>query len=77
MEHIRKGSEITTLTGYLVVTGYNGSIVYCDEYTYTDEADFDKCEKTGERMLTLREIEREMKEVDGGNHRLVYDEEED
>lgn len=77
MEHIRKGSEITTLAGYLVITGYNGSIVYCDEYTNTDEDDPDKYEKTDERMLTLREIEREMWEVDGRNHRLTYDEEED
>lgn len=75
MEHIRKGSEITTLAGYLVVTGYNGSIVYCDEYTNTDEDDPDKYEKTDERMLTLREIEREMWEVDGQSHRLTYDEE--
>lgn len=77
MEHIRKGSEITTLAGYLVVTGYNGSIVYCDEYTNTDEDDPDKYEKTDERMLTLREIGHEMWEVDGRNHWLVYDEEED
>jgi hypothetical protein len=75
MEHIRKGSEITTLAGYLVVTGYNGSIVYCDEYTNTDEDDPDKYEKTDERMLTLREIEHEMWEVDGRSHWLVYDEE--
>ena len=77
MEHIRKGSEITTLAGYLVVTGYNGFIVYCDEYTNADEDDPDKYEKTDERMLTLREIEHEMWEVDGRNHRLTYDEEED
>lgn len=73
MEYIRKGIEITTEAGCLVPTGFNGHIVYCDEYAPGEESP-DEFEKVGERKLTLLEIAREMKRVDGRNHRLAWNE---
>jgi hypothetical protein len=73
MEQIRKGTQINTIEGYFVVTGYNGHIVYCDEYT-TSEEDLDTFEKAGERRLTLQEIAHEMKKVDGRNHHVTWEE---
>ena len=71
---ITKGSKIDTLAGYELVTNYNGSIVYTDSY----EIDFnEELQKVGERMLTLEEIGHIMKEVDGCNHKVRYEESED
>lgn len=70
-ETITKGSEISTLSGHMVVTGFNGSIVYLDEY----ETDKDGHEqKIGERRLTLAETGQEMKKVDGQNHKVTWEE---
>ena len=66
LDHITKGTEITTADGYIIVTGYNGHIVYADYYTDDDT-------KTEERY-TLSEIAGLMKELDGKNHRVIYDE---
>lgn len=71
-EHITNGSRIETISGYYIVTGWNGSIVYLDEYEPND-LDTD-CIKTGESRLTLSELERVMKDFDGNNHSLVFDE---
>ena len=73
MEHIGKGTQIATEAGYLVATGYNGRIVYCDEYTL-DEDTLDRFDLTGERRLTLQEIAREMKRADGRNHLSAWNE---
>lgn len=78
-DHITKGTEITTADGYIIVTGYNGHIVYAerhvltapDDEEYTDDNAIDV--KTDE-MYTLSEIAGLMKEVDGRNHRVIYDE---
>ena len=69
-ETITKGSEISTLAGYMVATGYNGSIVYLDEYETDEDGE---AEKVGERMLTLDEIAHEMKNVDGMNHKVIWE----
>ena len=73
MDTIKNGDMITTLSGYELVTGYNGSIVYTDSYIHSED-DPDKLIKDGERMLTLDEIGHLMKEVDGRNHKVWYEE---
>ena len=70
-ETITKGTQISTLSGYMVATGFNGTIVYLDEYE-TDEDGQEQ--KIGERRLTLSEIAQEMKSVDGMNHKVILEE---
>ena len=70
-ETITKGTQISTLSGYMVATGFNGTIVYLDEYE-TDEDGQEQ--KIGERRLTLSEIAQEMKSVDGMNHKVIWEE---
>ena len=70
-ETITKGTQISTLSGYMVATGFNGSIVYLDEYETDEDGE---AEKVGDRMLTLAEIGHEMKSVDGMNHNVIWEE---
>ena len=72
-EIIKNGSEISTLAGYELVKGYNGSIVYTDSYEIDDDGN---ASMVDERMLTLEEIGHLMREVDGRNHNVRYEEEE-
>ena len=74
IEYIKKGSIIDTLFGTIEVTGYNGSIVYGIEREYDEEGNVEREEET---RLTLNEIGHLMKEVDGRNHKVWYDEEEE
>lgn len=67
---ITEGSIIDTVDGYLKVTGYNGSIVYADEIIIGLDGSENPA---GERRLTLQEIAKIMKEVDGINRDLIYD----
>ena len=69
--YIKKGDTINTMAGYEVVTGYNGSIVYTDSYEIGED---EEPEKVGERRLTLEEIGHIMREVDGLNHKVFYEE---
>ena len=79
LDHITKGTEITTVDGYLIITGYNGSIVYADHHTQTwpeDATEFtddNAIDVVFEDRYTLSEIAGLMKEVDGKNHRVIYD----
>ena len=68
-EIISIGTEISTEVGYLKVKSYNGSIVYVDEYTDDENGN----EVVEERMLTLEEIGKEMKSIDGKNHDLRWE----
>lgn len=79
--YIRTGSEIDTATGILKVTGYNGSIVYCEQYepemTETENGDYidaGDMTKTDERRLTLEEIGQILKESDGQNNIVIWEE---
>lgn len=67
------GTRISTVTGCDIVTGYNGSIVYLDEYEPDFDNNPDDLIKTGERMLTLYEIGLLMKELDGHNHNVTFE----
>lgn len=62
---IRKGSKIDTLSGYLVVNDYNGSIFYVDEHITDENGNSETIEKS---MLTASDIQRAMKQLDGRNH---------
>ena len=68
---IRKGDEIATQEGYLIVTGYNGSLVYTDSYEIDEDGEG---VKVGERNLTPEEIGHLLKEVDRCNHKVIYEE---
>ena len=67
---IKKGDEIATQEGYLIVTGYNGSIVYTDSYEVNEDG---RATMTGGRGLTLEEIGHLLKEIDRCNHRVVFE----
>lgn len=75
-DHITKGTEIITQEGKLICEDYNGSIVYLREYLYNDETEVSDIDN-GERRLTLSEIGHVMREWDGNNHRVMWDEPED
>ena len=70
-ERITKGTEISTIEGKIVATSYNGSIVYFDEYTLNEEGEY---EYERERRLTLCEVGKVMKELDGMNHNVIWEE---
>lgn len=70
-QYITKGDTINTMAGYEVVKGYNGSIVDTDSYEIGEDGE---PEKVGERRLTLEEIGHIMREVDGLNHKVFYEE---
>lgn len=72
IEIIRKGTRIETIDGYEIVTGFNGSIVYTDSYKVGNN---DEVYLDGEGRLTYSDIEHLMKEVDGLNHKVRYEEE--
>lgn len=65
-EHISEGAQIDFLGGTFTAENFNGSIVYG---TLTD---WD--EGTTEERYTLEEIGHYAKELDGRNHRFVWDE---
>ena len=70
MEKIYKGYEIRTWEGGLKVTGCNeANLVWLDEYTADDDGNLTY---TGERRLTVGEIEGIMHEMDGKNHKLRF-----
>lgn len=60
-ERIWVGKEINTPEGYAIIKGYNGSIVYLDEYIIDYEGNE---QKEGEHCLTLAEIGHMMQETD-------------
>ena len=69
---ISKGTEISTTEGYLVVKGQNcGGLVSLDEYVADESGEF---ALKGERTLTLSEVGHIMKDVDGKNHSVVWEE---
>ena len=70
MDIIRKGTKIDTATGYAHVTGFNGHIVYLDMYEANEDG---YCRFSEERMLTLSEVGLMMKEFDGRNHKVIWE----
>ena len=70
-EIISIGTEISTFEGKLVAKSYNGHIVYFYEYNYNPDSD--SYEFYQERMLTLVEVAQEMKNLDGCNHKCVWE----
>ena len=69
-EQIYKGSHVIKSDGiWMEVTGFNGSIVYLDEYWENESGE---TRYAGETRLTLAEIAGIMKEMDGHNHDLEY-----
>ena len=71
--YIKVGDEIDIETGYLYVEDFNGSIVTCEEYSYDDDH-FIYFE--GVRRLTLYEIARLLKDVDGYDHNVFWNNQE-
>lgn len=75
-EHVTVGTEVVTEYGKLVLKGYNGSLLYADRYEY-DESDEPELVYVREDRLTKSELAQDMKEVDGLNHNLIWDEPEE
>lgn len=75
-EHVTVGTEVFTEYGKLVLKGYNGSLVYADRWEY-DESDDPDLVYIREDRLTLFELASDMRDVDGLNHRLIWDEPEE
>lgn len=83
VKRITKGTMIDTPVGYMIATGFNGSLVYFD--VFEPEMIEDKrgnfvdvpgsgMVKVEECRLTLNETAGVMKEVDGRNHKVVWQE---
>jgi len=67
---ITKGDKIDTSVGYLKIIQQNdGGCIYVEEY---EIAECGYPIKIDERLLTIKEIEREAKTFDGRNHSFVY-----
>ena len=76
---VKKGAVIDTQYGFLCVEGCNdGGLFSVVEYEFDDD-EFGKNDGTQiitekALMLTVADIERRMKEFDGKNHRVIWDE---
>ena len=70
------GQEINTLEGYIEITaaGKASNAVYVNEYTiiWDDETDTEKGYNKESKLMTLHDIARRMKEMDGKNHELQF-----
>lgn len=73
-DYIKKYDQIETMAGYIVVTEFNGTILYCKEYDV--DMDGNSVLKDDDARYTLAEVGHLMKEVDGRNHRVVWEDEE-
>lgn len=69
-EYIKEGTEIQTALGFIEVLGYNGSGLFdCLIFEEDEEGE----EKGERRYLTKSDIAGMMKEIDGRNHEVVWD----
>jgi hypothetical protein len=69
---IEKGDTIATIYGYMVVTGYNGSgLVSVEDFEFDENGNAFKTEIDS---LTYSDIEKRMREHDGHNHKVRYEE---
>lgn len=65
-EWLKVGDTVNTIFGWLVITGFNGSIVYCDEFEDGEEI-------PEETILTPEEIGNRMRAIDGEQHHIAID----
>lgn len=77
-EVITIGTQINTADGYIIITaeGRGANTVYIDEYTaiWDDENDTETGEyKKESYLITLHDIARRMKEMDGRNHDIRFE----
>lgn len=72
---IRIGSEIDTIYGKEVVTGWNGHLVSTDSYGIDDNGEY--VLEESRRRLTLNEVGHLMSEGTGYNYKVRFEEEED
>ena len=67
---IKLGSEIPTKTGWLEVTGWDGTTVTAEEYTIQDDHHYRKENRI--LKMTLREIGNILKQKDGVDHTVIF-----
>lgn len=71
------GQKINTADGYIEITaaGTAANNVSVDEYTiiWDEETDTEKGYNKESKLMTLNDIARRMKEVDGQNHELRFE----
>lgn len=73
-EIIKNGTEIATIYGKLVVTGGNhAGLVYVERYEVSDDGDYELVDS--DDRITCSDIAVLMKEVDGKNHKVRYENE--
>lgn len=76
-EHVTVGTKINTEDGMILLKGYNGSLLYADKYEYDESYDTKLVLVDDFYRLTKSELAHYMKEVDGLNHDLIWDEPEE
>lgn len=69
-EHLKIGDTIQTLAGEEKIIYSNGSIITTQSYIVGDN---DELIENGENMLTKCDVERILKEIDGRNHKVIFD----
>lgn len=81
VKRITEGTMIDTPTGYMIATGFNGSLVFFDvfEPEMIEDENGNLAHAPGSGMvqvedcrLTLWEVAGVMKEVDGRNHKVIW-----
>lgn len=73
-EYVTVGTTIDTLVGYIKVLGYNGNGLFdCNIHELDDNSQY----TTERRYLTASDIQSYMKEVDGKNHKIEWEEPEE
>ena len=70
-EHYKVGDTIPTLEGEEKIISFNGSIITTQSYVIGDNEEL--IENGGENMLTQYDVERILKEIDGKNHKVIFD----
>lgn len=75
IDRIKEGDEVTTMFGFLLIGKENGAgLIDCVEF----EVDRDGEEHEGDECrLVATEIAQLMKEVDGKNHSVIYERDEE
>lgn len=67
--YLYPGDKIETASGMFIVYSFDGHLVKCSEFS---KFDYDDSYFVGVRRLTLYEIGRLLKEVDGLNHNVFW-----
>lgn len=71
--YIKKGSVLETATGYITISGFNGSVVDVNETVLNIDDDGNETETTNDARYTLNEIAALLHNHDGHNYRVIFE----